>query len=93
MQTISLVPSPFLFILYTVRLLSQVVGRPDGGQSYAAMKHIMERAPGGGTPLCRHIREVVAKIREMEPQLRANCHKAVVVIATVSVSLRRFMVR
>lgn len=61
----------------------KVVGRADGGQGYAAMQQIMARAPGGGTPLCRQIGEVVARIQELEPQLRANCHKAVVVIATV----------
>jgi len=66
------------------RVPLQVVGRPDGGQAYAAMQQVMTRSPGGGTPLCRQIRDVVARIREMEPQLRANCHKAVVVIATVS---------
>lgn len=59
-----------------------VVGRADGGQGYSAMQQIMARAPGGGTPLCRQIRDVVARIQELEPQLRANCHKAVVVIAT-----------
>lgn len=59
-----------------------VVGTPDGGVAYAKMKQLMERSPGGGTPLCHHIREVVQRIREIEPQLRANGHKAVVVIAT-----------
>jgi Mg-chelatase subunit ChlD len=37
---------------------------------------------GGGTPLCKHIREVIEQIRLMEPQLRANAQKAVLVIAT-----------
>jgi hypothetical protein len=32
--------------------------------------------------LCAHIREVIAKIRVMEPQLRANGQKACVIIAT-----------
>jgi hypothetical protein len=59
-----------------------VVGTPDGGVGYSKMQQIMDRSPGGGTPLCRHIREVCERIREIEPQLRANGHKAVVVIAT-----------
>ena len=35
-----------------------------------------------GTPLCRHIREVVAAIRAMESTLRENGQKACVIIAT-----------
>lgn len=64
-------------------LLIQVVGSPDGGVGLVAMQQAMSRPPGGKTPLCRHIREVITKIQGLESQLRANCHKAVVVIATV----------
>jgi hypothetical protein len=37
---------------------------------------------GGGTPLCRHIREVTAKIREMEPMLRQQGQRAAIIIMT-----------
>ena len=43
---------------------------------------LLDGSPGGATPLCRHIREVVAQITQMAPQLRANGHRAVVTIAT-----------
>lgn len=38
--------------------------------------------PRGGTPLCRHIREIVAEIQEMEQSIRAAGQVVVVVIAT-----------
>jgi hypothetical protein len=37
---------------------------------------------GGGTPLCRHIREVTAEIREQAPALLREGKKAVLIIAT-----------
>ena len=43
---------------------------------------ILEGSPNGGTPLCRHIREVVAQILTAEPELRACGQKACVIIAT-----------
>jgi hypothetical protein len=43
---------------------------------------VFEDSPSGGTPLCKHIREITAKIRSMEPQLRAAGQKACVMIAT-----------
>ena len=41
-----------------------------------------DQSPSGGTPLCRHIREVTEQIRLLEPQLRAKGQKACVIIAT-----------
>ena len=38
--------------------------------------------PSGGTPLCYHITSVVAIIRNIEPQLRANAQKATIIICT-----------
>lgn len=35
-----------------------------------------------GTPLCRHIREVIQEIKLIEPTLRANGQKACIIIAT-----------
>mmetsp|Transcript_2295 Transcript_2295/g.4115 ORF Transcript_2295/g.4115 Transcript_2295/m.4115 type:complete len:364 (-) Transcript_2295:250-1341(-) len=43
---------------------------------------VLDGSPGGGTPLCSHIRAVIAQITEMAPQLRANGHRAVVSIST-----------
>mmetsp|Transcript_9833 Transcript_9833/g.14809 ORF Transcript_9833/g.14809 Transcript_9833/m.14809 type:complete len:242 (+) Transcript_9833:460-1185(+) len=40
------------------------------------------QSPSGATPLCRHIREITGQIRDMEPTLRQQDQKAVVVIAT-----------
>ena len=50
--------------------------------SYNAAMNTFAQSPGGGTPLCRHIREVTELIRPMEQQLRAVGQKACVVIAT-----------
>jgi hypothetical protein len=43
---------------------------------------VLDGSPGGGTPLCRHIRAVIDQITLMAPQLRANGHRAVVSIST-----------
>ena len=48
----------------------------------AALNAILEGSPSGGTPLCRHIREVIVQIRAAEQELRANGQKACVIIAT-----------
>jgi hypothetical protein len=56
----------------------------DDGDStrFSLLKTILDQSPSGGTPLCFHIREVIAEIRRMEPQLRATGQKACVIIAT-----------
>ena len=41
-----------------------------------------ESSPDGGTPLCRHIREIIAQIQPMAPQLRAAGQKVALIIAT-----------
>jgi len=50
--------------------------------SYAMLLDAFDRSPSGGTPLCRHITEIVQQIRSFEPQLRANGQKACVIICT-----------
>ena len=50
------------------------------------MQQFMDGSPDGGTPLCRHITEVVKDIQAMEAQLRAANQKVCVVIATDGVS-------
>jgi len=44
--------------------------------------HLFDSAPSGQTPLCKHIREVIAQIQPMAAQLRASNQKACVIIAT-----------
>ena len=46
------------------------------------MEGILESGPSGGTPLCRHINEVIAKVRAMEASLRSSGQKACIIIAT-----------
>eukprot|EP01031_Cornospumella_fuschlensis_P043754 gene43754-53506_t len=41
-----------------------------------------KQGPAGGTPLCRHIREIISEIQAVEHQLRAAGQKAVVIICT-----------
>ena len=63
-----------------------VIGQRDfSGQSEANLATLLatlERGPNGGTPLCHHIREVVAAITTAAPQLKANNQTACVVIIT-----------
>jgi len=54
----------------------------EEGNRLAALNAILEGSPSGGTPLCRHIREVTVQIRAAEQELRANGQKACVIIAT-----------
>lgn len=51
--------------------------------SYQQLCQILDNSgPSGGTPLCKHIHEITAQIQSMEGQLRANGHKAAVIICT-----------
>eukprot|EP01035_Chromulina_nebulosa_P023068 gene23068-29890_t len=62
-----------------------IVGMDSNGDDERAitqLHRLLEGSPSGGTPLCRHIREVVEKIRVIEPILRANQQRACVMIAT-----------
>jgi hypothetical protein len=60
------------------------IGYTDAEEAnrHATLLALLEGSPAGGTPLCRHIREVTAQIRVAEPQLRAAGQKACVIIAT-----------
>jgi hypothetical protein len=63
-----------------------VIGQRDfSGQSDAnlsALLRVIQTLPGGGTPLCQHIRAVVAQITANAEALRQNGQKATVVICT-----------
>lgn len=58
------------------------VGGDGGDAAYEQFLGILDRSPTGGTPLCHHIREVTKEIGALATSLRANGHKAVVIIAT-----------
>ena len=71
----------------TFRLLNNappiVIGGPaDDGSGYGRLLQALELSPGGGTPLCQHIREVVAEIASMASALRADGRKVTLVITT-----------
>jgi hypothetical protein len=48
----------------------------------STLSSLFAESPGGGTPLCRHIGEVVSALRALEPQLRAANQRAGLLIAT-----------
>jgi hypothetical protein len=54
----------------------------DEADRLAILMTLLEGSPTYGTPLCRHIREVIAEIRAAEGQLRAKGQKACLIIAT-----------
>jgi hypothetical protein len=58
------------------------VGRNDGGVGLQKLRQALNTHPTGGTPLCKHINDIVLQIRGIEAQLRANNQLAMVVIAT-----------
>ena len=58
------------------------IGTDDGSNSLNVLLSTFEGSPNGGTPLCRHIKDVVSKISLIEHQLRANNQRACVMIAT-----------
>jgi hypothetical protein len=58
------------------------VGRNDGGHGLQRLLDALNTQPTGGTPLCKHINDIVMQIRSIEASLRANNQLAMVVIAT-----------
>eukprot|EP00596_Hydrurales_sp_CCMP1899_P002650 CAMPEP_0119044152 /NCGR_PEP_ID=MMETSP1177-20130426/29073_1 /TAXON_ID=2985 /ORGANISM="Ochromonas sp, Strain CCMP1899" /LENGTH=258 /DNA_ID=CAMNT_0007013745 /DNA_START=18 /DNA_END=791 /DNA_ORIENTATION=+ len=46
------------------------------------MMSLLEASPGGGTPLCSQVNEVIAKVTEIAPQLRGAGKKAAVIICS-----------
>lgn len=54
---------------------------PDSMGARAVLK-VIEGGPSGGTPLCKHIREVTKQISAWAPTLRENGQKVSVIIAT-----------
>jgi hypothetical protein len=46
------------------------------------MMGLLESSPGGGTPLCNQVNEVIKQISKIAPQLRAAGKKAAVIICS-----------
>jgi hypothetical protein len=49
---------------------------------HQSLERLFDGSPGGGTPLCHHIREVTKEIQRLEVGLRASGQKALLVIAS-----------
>lgn len=62
-------------------LNGQTVRIGDGLTDMSVFRSLLDVSPGGGTPLCRHIREVIAEIQKLRPMLHPG-QKACVVIFT-----------
>lgn len=74
-------PSEFRFINTTKSILIGS-GLDTGDARYEELKTLFKKNPENGTPLCRHIRDVIEKVKVLEPQLRDQNQKACVTIAT-----------
>jgi hypothetical protein len=59
-----------------------LIGAEDSADRLDIFNNIINSSPNGGTPLCRHIREVIERIRPMEQSLRLARQKVCLVIAT-----------
>jgi hypothetical protein len=53
---------------------------PEGLEYYRFLDFLKNSSPGGSTPLCKHVGEIVAKIRQLAPALRAANQRACVAI-------------
>eukprot|EP00607_Mallomonas_marina_P008862 CAMPEP_0182424318 /NCGR_PEP_ID=MMETSP1167-20130531/10517_1 /TAXON_ID=2988 /ORGANISM="Mallomonas Sp, Strain CCMP3275" /LENGTH=333 /DNA_ID=CAMNT_0024604043 /DNA_START=145 /DNA_END=1142 /DNA_ORIENTATION=+ len=54
----------------------------DNGQRHQFLLSLLDQSPSGRTPICKHIREIIGRITQLAPQLRANNQKAVLIIAS-----------
>ena len=65
---------------------SITIGHPTSPSSeqadFTRLMNKLDESPDGGTPLCRHVREIIQKILPMAPQLRASGQKVALIIAT-----------
>jgi hypothetical protein len=59
-----------------------MVGVGDDDEGYHQIIEALRHQPRGGTPLCRHIREIVAEIQAREKEIRAADQVVAVIIAT-----------
>ena len=71
----------------TFRLLNNAppitIGGPtDDGTAYGRLMQALDLSPGGSTPLCQHIRDIVEEVSAMAPALRAEGRRVTLVITT-----------
>ena len=59
-----------------------VGGGLDTRQNAMILNSLLDGSPGGMTPLCRHVAEVVVRVKSMEHQLKANGQKVSLTIFT-----------
>ena len=57
-------------------------GDPNEINGHQLLCQRFEESPNGGTPLCRHIREIIEKVRSLEAFLRQSGQLAAIVIMT-----------
>ena len=57
-------------------------GGSDEVNRFHTLMKAFENSPDGGTPLCRHIQEIISQIKPREQELRSKGQKACVVIMT-----------
>jgi hypothetical protein len=75
-------PTEFRFLNSAHPILVGKGNNIDESADFSIINSILSESPNGGTPLCRHIREVIASIQTLEPSLRAQGQRACVIIAT-----------
>ena len=80
-------PTEFRFLNRGTPLLLGAAGDEGERARLQQINTFLSQSPSGGTPLCRHIDEVVAKVRQLEPMLRQAGQRAVIVIFTVRAAL------
>jgi hypothetical protein len=74
-------PSEFRLLNVGSPIVVGIPDRADHDRNQTLMR-LLDGSPGGGTPLCRHIREAIAEIQAQEGELRRRGQKALLVIAT-----------
>jgi hypothetical protein len=75
-------PSQFRFLNRGAPMMVGNTSTEEEEQGYQQIISSFNNSPSGGTPLCSHIREVVAEITCMEEILRLHNQKVAVIIAT-----------
>jgi len=76
----SMAPSEFRLINVQKPIL---VGKGDGDtRALDDLYELFDNGPAGQTPICDHIRAVIADIRSMEKKLRENKQRVAVIIST-----------
>lgn len=75
-------PTEFRFLNMAEPIVVGMRGDDEGRGLEAFLSVIKDEQPGGQTPLCQQVLEVIASIKSYEQELRAAGQLAVVVVAT-----------